>query len=355
MSWRFRKRILAIGVGLAMAMFLAEVGTRVAVWAVDTRRDADWAAVAERRIQSEPELNTLGHIILPSEHRDVIYRLIPDLDVKFMGARLITNSVGFRGPETTLEKQDGTFRILCLGDSVMFGSGVANGEEFVRIAEVLLNAAGSSRRVEVINTGVPGYNTGMEVALLEQVGLSYDPDMVWIDFVGNDASLPNMIVGETRDPLALDRSYLWEWLRSKLGWSHRSDPYKALVDAPFRDGDFERDLDRVRPEYRHLVGVDGYRDAMHRLADLTTERGIPVLVTSHRGVQPYVREVCEELGFPLVRGYPVVQEWMETNDVETYLGSVLTVSDEDPHPSALQHRLLGELYAERILELGLVR
>ena len=41
-----------------------------------------------------------------------------------------------------------------------------------------------------MNTGVPGYNTYMEVAALKQKWLFYEPALVVIDFVGNDLDLP---------------------------------------------------------------------------------------------------------------------------------------------------------------------
>jgi len=296
----------------------------------------------------------LGHVIRPSEYHDVIYQLLPNLDVSYEGVRLITNSLGFRGPDTEPNKAEGVFRILCLGDSVMFGLGVANGEEFVRIAEGILNQAGLSRRVEIINTSVPGYNTGMQVSLLENVGLSYEPDMLWIDFVGNDVNLPNLI-GQRRNVLALDRSFLWGWASALLARRGGPDPFAPFVRAPMRDGMFEFDAERVPAEYRHLVGVDGYRNAMRRLADRARQRELPVMVTAHHDIRSYVQEVCEELGLPLVIGYATVQRWMEANGVETYRGSALTLSGADSHPSPLQHRLLGEFYAEAILESGNLR
>ncbi len=352
---RLRTGLMLACIGLAFALILAEIGFRALAWMADEQRVEQWTAVREQRLRLDPGMDAnTGHVIRPSEYHDVIYQLLPDLNVSYKGARLITNSLGFRGPEMEPEKAEGVFRILCLGDSVMFGSGVANGEEFVRIFEKRLNEAGLSRRVEIVNTSVPGYNTGMQVSLLEILGLSYDPDMLWIDFVANDLDLPNFI-GQRLKVLAIDRSFLWEWASHLLATSPKKDPLEPLAGAPTREGGFEGDPERVPAEYRHLVGIDGYRNAMRRLAERARERGLPVMVTAHHDIRPYVQEICEELGVPLVWGYPVVQRWMQANGVTTYRGSVLTISETDPHPSPFQHSLLGEFYAETILKSGYLK
>jgi len=47
---------------------------------------------------------------------------------------------------------------------------------------------------------------------------------------------------------------------------------------------------------------------------------------------------------------------MRGHDIELkdYVGSALTLSATDGHPSALVHQLLGEFYAARLIELGLL-
>jgi hypothetical protein len=73
-----------------------------------------------------------------------------------------------RGGDPPMDLADGHVRIVGIGDSVLFGSGVAHGDTFLAVLENLLAAALPGRRVSTVNTGVPGYNTTMEVATLEQ-------------------------------------------------------------------------------------------------------------------------------------------------------------------------------------------
>lgn len=99
-----------------------------------------------------------------------------------------TSSQGWRSPEFRREKAEGTFRILGIGDSFTFGTGVRREHLFLTVLGDALEAE-TPGRTEVINLGVMGYNTAHEVALLRHVGIALDPDLVVICYVLNDASV----------------------------------------------------------------------------------------------------------------------------------------------------------------------
>ncbi len=68
------------------------------------------------------------------------------------------NSLGFRGPEISLEKPPGTYRILCVGDSITNGVNVHNDTTYPGILQRLFDAEPvPGLRVEVVNAGVAGY------------------------------------------------------------------------------------------------------------------------------------------------------------------------------------------------------
>jgi hypothetical protein len=95
------------------------------------------------------------------------------------------NSQGWRDVEHQVEKPDGVFRILVLGDSFMEANSVKLEESFHRQAEELARAAG--KKVEVINMGVAGYGTLQEYLVFEHFGRLYNPDLVLVGFYdGND-------------------------------------------------------------------------------------------------------------------------------------------------------------------------
>lgn len=115
----------------------------------------------------------------------ILFEMRPGFDGYSEGTTVRTNSRGLRERELTLAPSQGTTRVLFLGDSVTFGSGVLAEEAFPRLLEPALSEAGAGR-VETLNAGVVGYNTLQELGRLEEVGLAYRPDVVVLTFLVND-------------------------------------------------------------------------------------------------------------------------------------------------------------------------
>lgn len=95
------------------------------------------------------------------------------------------NSHGFKDEEFE-PKQKGVFRIVGIGDSFTFGV-TPYPENFLTIAENELNKRISNPKIQIYNMGIPSIGPREEVALLADEGLSWQPDLVMINFfVGND-------------------------------------------------------------------------------------------------------------------------------------------------------------------------
>lgn len=101
--------------------------------------------------------------------------------------RYRTNSLGFRDREFAREKAPGRFRILGIGDSFTFGTGVRLEDTYLARLQALLDAGGAAGHYEVLNLGVMGFDTAHEVALLREVGLAFSPDLVILCYTLNDA------------------------------------------------------------------------------------------------------------------------------------------------------------------------
>ncbi|HEX5053642.1 MAG TPA: SGNH/GDSL hydrolase family protein, partial [Planctomycetota bacterium] len=275
----------------------------------------------------------------------------PGLDVEFQGVRVVTNADGFRGPRRSREKPANGYRIVGLGDSVLFGWGVPYEASGLAVLEARLQAACPTRLVEAVDTAVPGYNTAMEEQVLVDKGLAFAPDLVIVDFVGNDLDLPNYL-WQQPDYLALDRSFLWNAVRRGLSWKD-AELHGPFVWAPVgEDGAFESHADRVPEAYRHLVGPEAYRRALRSIAALGAEHGFHVLVTCHHDLWPEVRAICDEVGVPFLQMGKRVNTWLREHGHEALLGSPLTINPEDPHPSALLHGWWAEEVFLRLQELG---
>jgi hypothetical protein len=93
-----------------------------------------------------------------------------------------TNSLGMRARvEFPLDPPTGRRRLLMVGDSYTFGSGVRNEETFGQVL--------ADRHLpgwDVLNLAVPGYGTDQQVLSFEHVGLRYRPDVVLLGFFVRD-------------------------------------------------------------------------------------------------------------------------------------------------------------------------
>jgi hypothetical protein len=121
----------------------------------------------------------------------------------------------------------------------------------------------------------------MEVETLKVKALHYSPDLVIIDFVGNDFDLPNFI-SEKENYLSLRRSFVVEYFSNRLTGKSLT-LHDGLVDAPWdasRNG-FENNPSRVPTRYKDMVGPDAYRSAMAELKSLSKNITFKPLFSRH--------------------------------------------------------------------------
>lgn len=89
------------------------------------------------------------------------------------------NSQGFRGREREGDSAgDDVYRILCIGDSVTFGSSVDQDDSYPAQLVGVMRGLKPEMTFEVINAGVPGWSWIQSVRFLELRGLALEPDLV---------------------------------------------------------------------------------------------------------------------------------------------------------------------------------
>jgi lysophospholipase L1-like esterase len=176
-------RLLALCVGSVAALALAEVATRMLGLGVPERgAQASTEAITQPldsnqgltwmlRPNSEVVAHYPGHGSLPA--RDVQYRI---------------NEFGLRDRAFELHKAPGALRLVVLGDSFVFGTGVALDETLPKALERSLARLAPELAIEVLNAGVFNYNALQEAAFLEARVADLEPDLVLICFYINDAS-----------------------------------------------------------------------------------------------------------------------------------------------------------------------
>lgn len=97
-----------------------------------------------------------------------------------------TDQYGFRGAPLSKAKPPGETRILFLGDSVVYGFMLPNGQTPVDQTQRFLAGRLPDRRIRCINAGMFGYATWQELDLMQHEGLDVEPDVVVLVFCLND-------------------------------------------------------------------------------------------------------------------------------------------------------------------------
>jgi lysophospholipase L1-like esterase len=298
----------------------------------------------------------LAHLIRRARNPKVIYELKPGITALYHGALLNVNEHGFRGPAYPHEKPADVLRIVGIGDSLMFGFGVGDDECYLALLERRLNEGSIGKRIQVVNTAVPGYNTVMEVATLSDKGLAFEPDLVLIQLVYNDLELPNFI--RTQAPVfSFDRLFLKDFLSRRLRGSDE-DAAQGLESQGLQFADRALREAEVPEPYRNLAGWDAFDAAMAELRRLADERSFAVgviVMAPHRGGRTEeMANRAKKLGFPVLWANAAFHEYLEEEGFKEYLGSPLSLSEDDGHPSALGHSIAADWLARAIVEEGLI-
>jgi hypothetical protein len=346
-----RARLLLAVLGLAAGALLAEAALRTRAYLAYRGTLSSGRALPPDPLPGSRV--RLGQLIRRSAHHRLVYELRPGLRVVYEGGAVSTNADGFRGPDRVEARPAGVLRIVGLGDSFMFGQGVHDEETHLALLERRLGSA------EVLNLAVPGYNAAMEVEALERKGLRYQPDLVLIEFLGNDLDLPNFIAA---DPQVLSprRWFLRDFVDERLARRERPLPAddSHLAVAPRRPDDaalFERDPSRVPAPYRDLVGWPAVETAYRRLAEMGQEHGfrVALLHWQSSAAEPRLVRLARELDLPVLNLSEPAEAYARAHGFASWADSPLVLGQGDNHPSALGHRVTSEAVYGFLVDSGL--
>lgn len=134
--------------------------------------------------------------------------------------RVSTNADGLR---THLTRTKPRRRIALLGDSVVFGWGVDDGESFPDAVAAALP------EVDILNAGQPGYSSTMTAWLYQTVILDYQPDEVILFHTLNDYG---KVLVSDREALS-GTATLWAAIRVFL--ARESRIYEVIRGMLFRN------------------------------------------------------------------------------------------------------------------------
>lgn len=295
-----------------------------------------------------------------------------DPGIQILGRRL--NRAGFRGREFD-PKQTGSFRILSLGDSCTFGV-LARGYvplPYPRHLEWIAAERSGPGRVEVLNAGMPGYDSSHGVVLLLTKLRGLEPDLITVRYGWNDL-LMSATVGRSLEPPgrfaraafeALLRSSLYTFVsRVKLELLLRYRPAQQRA----------QDFLEQHQDWTPNTPLPRYRENLKRIARIADERGAEVwFLTAPINPSPNeheaqrvealsrlsferlqqvlasyndaAREVAAELGVPIVDLEAVYRQ---------HAGEALFLPEDIPHPTQAGHDLEAAALYERLLARGMV-
>ena len=258
------------------------------------------------------------------------------------------NSAGWRDREHSVKKPKGTYRILGLGDSYLFGQGVRLEHICLARLEQMLNRASQGPAIETISMAVRGYNTVQECQVLRFLGMSYEPDLVILHFVLNDVErteelfLPRPKIEFTEEfvriydqPDALSHySFFWGWARQTFlkGVTSRLYLRQCLQSFHEDDGKWEQ-----------------CRQALSEMQKLCDDRNVPLLVV----IFPFFHNLDGDYPFQPI--HDVVSAFCQTRNIHVldlrdyygaYRGEELWVHPTDQHPNEIAHEIAARAVAK---------
>jgi hypothetical protein len=337
MHVRIGRNLALVALGTLGGVLLAEITLRALV----SREDL---LAAPQSVEPRPpgaEI-PLGDLLEPDGNSRLVFRLRPRVEGKFKGVPYRANSIGLRGPETTVRKPRGVVRIVGIGDSVMWGWGIAEADRYLDRAAAALSSPDVS--VEAVNLAVPGYHTVQEVEVLRTRGLAFAPDVVVVGFTGNALEIPIFLWASRTRPLALDYSVLLAWLYTLRGGSV-APPHliraPIALDAPATAGGAWR----VPSRFAHLVGMENFLAALDRLRALADAHGfVVVAVPWSSGPQPHQEAIEHFIDASRERGFIVVDVRRVLDRERARLGlgeKGFWRTRRDFHPNRAAHAVMG--------------
>ncbi|MDF1800615.1 MAG: GDSL-type esterase/lipase family protein [Planctomycetota bacterium] len=346
-GWR---RLVALAAGLALGLLVAEVAVRVVL-------DPHGRAVAAARAKL-PRWRALleAGLFEATDTAGLQYRLRPGFEAQVLGVRYRTNSLGMRGPEVAATAPPGTRRVLLVGDSYAYGLGVPESATLSAQLEQLLDE--DQRDVEVLNLGVPAYQTSQELAWLEARGFGLAPDLVVLLHFGNDASEPAYLHDDTRRLLYTDELPLPFALKRAL-WS--SALYvlaaEASADTYARSGAFTAGEGATWPAVSARLEALFAACAEHRLplvvANLPTIR--PGAITADpRAFAPdlvdaaRVTSLAAQHAIPVIELGPLLVQRARAGQLDALLIDRAPGPRYDDHLTPEGNRLLAEHLATEL-------
>jgi lysophospholipase L1-like esterase len=247
------------------------------------------------------------------------------------------NSLGYRDTEHPPHAPAGTERIVFLGDSFTLGEGVRDEDIYPRL---LAKQAG--HRLEIINLGMSGDETWLELKRYREIARAMHPKRVILQWNTNDIPKTGLLEAQDRligvhyrelfqqaPPVGSLGRYLW------MRWKLRSISNELLSLAETETASGELGFEKIL-ELKRAVERDGAKFQLVIFPELIRFDHYPYASLIAR-----LLDFCREHGIPVVNLLPALSKHRDSD---------LWVHETDHHPNELAHRIAAEEIA-RVLAL----
>ena len=203
------------------------------------------------------------------------------------------NSLGFRGPDVAVPKPAGRRRVVCMGESTTYCTGIADdAATYPAQLQAYLARACPKLDIEVVNAGVGGYTSVENVLRCLFHVAPLEPDVIVYYYTHNDVYARRM-PGLSRDYREYSRSWYEPWLGGGiLSWiGHRWVLASGAIGRVVRR-EYERRWRRPKAEGIARNPPDAFRANITALVLTARAAGASVLLVN----PPYPGLVGEKLG-----------------------------------------------------------
>lgn len=270
------------------------------------------------------------------------------------------NSFGLRDQDHAGVKTENSCRVLILGDSFAFGSGVRDHEVFTELLEnrFISEYSGSGKNIEFMNGGIVGSMTYHWLDLLLRIKDSFNPDVVLIVFFLRDGSninsqeaifepIRNFLKPKEKKSWLYTHSYLVRIFEDSMNRLALSTKYtRMLNDSYFGNMEQIREWEKAK---ENILKIKAISNQIHAKVGLVV---FPVLIDFNRNY-PFKR-ICN-----LIMKFGIENNIPSHNLLPAFMGEYapnLWVSGFDQHPNVRAHKIaadsifpfLKELLKERL-------
>jgi lysophospholipase L1-like esterase len=358
---RRRRRQISWRAGL----FVLAVSTLLTLLALELVIRIFWRAEIDPQLMRQRLANAnIGPITQPSQTPALVYELRPGIDVTWQDVRVRTSDDGCcRVGDGGMEAPQG-LRIAVLGDSTSFGWGVRHRDAYpTLLADRIRQQTGQA--VTVRNFSVPGYGATQELAAWRRHAAAFKPHLLVLHYDHNDADGPGMLPADFIPPEYGDnvfRSALLKFVLRRLRALRNHHAYETTDASTGRTIKVFDGYQVEGPNY------DDHIEAHRQLAQLTKNRGIPVVVVLFDADPQPVNDLAGDphyqtlharlislwagLGFHVLDLYPAYQNLMRQEGrqaVESFW-----LSPQDKHPNPRGHQWIARQVADFIHQQKLV-